>query len=232
MADEKPLKVYKGKLTDFTQDPANPNAGSPRGNALIELSLREYKAGRSLLSDANGVLIGGNKTQKQAAEVGMQEVIVIETEGDALIVHKRKDLDLLADEKAREMAYMDNRSAEVNLAWDANQVAADIAAGLDLSLMFYDDELDKIGGVAEPDEVEEKGDDPFPEMALQPFEHYDYVMLIFRDHFDWSRALDLFGLQKEGFTVTKKHRKVGLVRVIDGRKVLELCALSSPAANG
>jgi hypothetical protein len=98
--------------------------------------------------------------------------------------------------------------------------------------MFYDDELDRIGGVAEAEEESEKGEDPFPEMALQPFEHYDYVMLVFRDHFDWSRALDLLGLQKEGFSVTKKHRKIGLVRVIDGRKVLDLCASSSPAANG
>jgi len=36
---------------------------------------------------------------------------------------------------------MDNRAAKVNLAWDANQVAADLATGVDLSLMFYDDAL-------------------------------------------------------------------------------------------
>lgn len=231
MVDEKPINVYKGKLADFSQDPENPNSGSPRGNAMIELSLREYGPGRSLLADANGVLIGGNKTQRQAEEVGLQEVIVVETEGEAIIVHKRKDLDLINDTRTRELAYMDNRAGELNLAWDANQVAADIANGLDLSLMFYDDELDKIAGKAEVEEDDQNEEDPFPEMALQPFEHYDYVMLVFRDHFDWSRALDLFGLQKEGFTVTKKQRKIGLVRVIDGRKVLELCASSFPAVN-
>lgn len=230
---EPDVKLYRKKLADFKQDEANPNAGSPRGNALIELSLREYGAGRSLLADADDVLIGGNKTQRQAEQVGMQEVIVVETEGEALIVHKRRDLHLDKDAKARELAYMDNRAGEVNLTWDANQVAADIAAGLDLSLMFYDDELDKIAGAALEEPGKEVADDEvFPEMELQPFEHYDYVMLVFKDHFDWSRALDLLGLRKEGFTVTKKQRKVGLVRVIDGRKVLALCESLSPAANG
>ena len=225
------VKLYRKRLTDFKQDEQNANAGSPRGNAMLELSLREYGAGRSLLADADDVLIGGNKTQRQAEQAGMQEVIVVETEGEALIVHKRRDLHLDQDAKARELAYMDNRAAEVNLAWDANQVAADIAAGVDLSLMFYDDELDKIAGevLAEPEEETEE--DVFPEMELQPFEHYDYVMLAFKDHFDWSRALDLLGLQKEGFTVTKKQRKIGLMRVIDGRKVLELCESLSPAVN-
>ena len=226
------VKTYRKRLADFKQDAENANAGSPRGNALLELSLREYGAGRSLLADADDVLIGGNKTQRQAEQVGLQEVIVVETEGDALIVHKRRDLHLDTDPKARELAYMDNRAGEVNLAWDANQVAADIATGVDLSLMFYDDELDKIAGAAAEEPEEEDAEDVFPEMELQPFEHYDYVMLVFRDHFDWSRALDLFGLEKQGFTVTKKQRKVGLVRVIDGRKVLELCESLSPAVSG
>lgn len=230
MADKEP-NVYRRKLTDFKQDPANANAGTPRGNAMIELSLREYGAGRSMLADANDILIGGNKTQRQAEEVGLEEVIVVETTGDQLVVVKRTDLDLAQDERARELAYMDNRAGELNLAWDANQVASDIAEGVDLSLMFYDDELDQLAGqlLLAPEEDEEV--DPFPEMALQPFEHYDYIMLVFRDSFDWSKALDLFGLQKEGFTVTKKQRKIGLVRVIDGRKVLERCGSSSPAAS-
>ena len=53
------------------------------------------------------------------------------------------------------------------------------------------DELDRIAGVPELEDDSGKDEDPFPEMALQPFEHYDYIMLVFRDHFDWSRALDL-----------------------------------------
>jgi hypothetical protein len=78
------------------------------------------------------------------------------------------------------------------------------------------------------------GGDPEPgpeEMALQPFEHYDYVVLMFKTTFDFERALDLFGIQREGFTIhsTKNYdatpkRKVGLGRVINGALVLNrLC---------
>lgn len=228
MAD-KELKVYRGKLAEFADDGENANAGTPRGNALLELSLREYKAGRSLLADGKGVLLGGNKTKKAATALGLDDVIVVETDGDELVVVKRVDLDLEKDEKARELAYMDNRAGEVNLRWDANQVAADIAEGVDLSLMFYDDELDKITGGAVEEDGGEEEKEAFPEMELQPFEHYDYVMLVFRDTFDWSQAVDFFGLEKQGFTVTKNQRKVGLIRVIDGRKALEKCGLSFQA---
>lgn len=75
----------------------------------------------------------------------------------------------------------------------------------------------------------DKGKDVFPEMELQPFEHYDYMMLVFRSTFDWSKALDLFGLDKAGFTVSRGKRKIGLCRVVDGRKVLEKCGLSFQA---
>ena len=72
-----------------------------------------------------------------------------------------------------------------------------------------------------------------PEMALQPFEHYDYIVLMFKTTFDFEHALDLFGIQKEGFTVrsSKKYddsprRKTGIGRVINGAVALDkLCNL-------
>ena len=67
-----------------------------------------------------------------------------------------------------------------------------------------------------------EGEGP-PEMALQPYEHYDYVMLLYRNVHDWRRAKQLFELEDEGFTLRDGlTRKVGLGRVIDGRKLFEL----------
>lgn len=227
----KEIKVYVSELAAFAQDTENANDGTARGNAVIEMSLRECGAGRSLLADADNRLIGGNKTHRQAEYAGIKEAIVVETDGSRLVVVKRTDLDLENDPKARQLAYLDNRAQELNLAWNPNQVAADVAAGMDLSLMFYDDELDQIiGDVLDEEEQEaESGKDVFPEMELQPFEHYDYMVLVFRSTFDWSKALDLFELDKAGFTVSRGKRKIGLCRVIDGRKVLEKCGLSFQA---
>lgn len=61
------------------------------------------------------------------------------------------------------------------------------------------------------------------EMELQAFEHYDYIMLLFRNALDWQQAKELFGLKNEGFTLRDgTTRKVGLGRVVDGKKALEI----------
>ena len=58
---------------------------------------------------------------------------------------QRTDLDLSDDTgAARKLAYYDNRSSSVGLEWDAEQILGDITAGLDLSAMFRQDELDEL----------------------------------------------------------------------------------------
>ncbi len=58
-------------LSDLVPDPDNANRGTERGAALLEHSLRQYGAGRSILADKNGVVIAGNKTLEQAAALGL-----------------------------------------------------------------------------------------------------------------------------------------------------------------
>jgi len=61
------------------------------------------------------------------------------------------------------------------------------------------------------------------EMELQPFEHYDYVLFLFRDQMDWLAAKEFFELKPEAFTLRDgERRKVGLGRVIDGHRLVEL----------
>ncbi len=65
-----------------------------------------------------------------------------------------------------------------------------------------------------------------PEMQLQPMEHYDYVVFMFRNALDWQRAKERLGLQHEGFTLRDgKTRRVGLGRVLDGQRLLDLLEL-------
>lgn len=72
---------------------------------------------------------------------------------------------------------------------------------------------------------------PVPEMELQAFEHYDYIVLLFRNSLDWQRAKDLFQIQEEAFTLRDgQTRKVGLGRVVDGKRAIELLVdLPAPA---
>ena len=72
-------------------------------------------------------------------------------------------------------------------------------------------------------------DDEIPEMELQPFEHYDYIMLVFRNDQDFSRACELLDIQEVQVKYPGGKSKIGLGRVVEGAKALEtLCKSSSP----
>ena len=136
------MSAQRRRVTDYTPDPANANRGTERGLFMLEESLQKTGAGRSIVVDRNGIIIAGNKTQQAALDNGIIEAIEVETDGNQLVVVKRRDLDLSSgDERARLLAYYDNRASQVGLEWDAEQLLADMEAGIDLSSMFSTDEL-------------------------------------------------------------------------------------------
>jgi len=143
MSKNKDIRVRRRKLSEYKDDPRNANSGSDRGNQMIDDSLDQVGPGRSLVADANDYLPAGNKTKQAAERAGIVDVIEVETDGDAIIVHKRKDWDLLSDDdkRARLYAYFDNRTSQVSLNWDASQIAADVESGLDLGMMFDPGEM-------------------------------------------------------------------------------------------
>lgn len=126
-------------------DKQNANQGTERGRALLLQSLQELGAGRSILVDRDGNIIAGNKTFEGAQEAGMT-VRIVKAERGELVAVQREDLDLNDPTgDARRLAYLDNRVAELDLAWDAEQLANDMAAGLELSeLGFLDVELQQL----------------------------------------------------------------------------------------
>jgi len=120
------------KLADLTPDPNNANLGTERGMNLLETSLAQFGAGRSILVDKHGKIIAGNKTAETAGSLGMDDVIVVETDGTKVVAVQRTDLDLDNDIKARELAYADNRISELDLNWDLEKLQKDLAEGIDL----------------------------------------------------------------------------------------------------
>lgn len=106
------------KLTDYKPLSRNPNKGTQRGTGILEQSVRELGAGRSILVDKNGVILAGNHAQEAFVNAGIDDVIEVQTDGKKIVVVKRTDLD--ADSSAgKKMAIMDNRTSEQGLAWDA-----------------------------------------------------------------------------------------------------------------
>jgi len=151
-------------IDKLTPDARNANQGTKRGLDLLDESLRQNGAGRSVLLDKHNRVIAGNKTVERAADVGIDDVVIVDSDGSKLVAVRRTDLDLETDPRARQLAYADNRVAEVDLAWDPSQIAADLEAGLDLSGMFYPEELSAILEQAGNELLEADAEPPEPEI--------------------------------------------------------------------
>ena len=111
------------KITDFIPDGMNANSGSESGRRLLHESFAEFGAGRSILVDRHNNIIAGNKSASAALDNGIREAIVVETDGDTLVVVKRVDVDI-DTAKGREMAIADNAIARNNLVWDESALNA------------------------------------------------------------------------------------------------------------
>jgi hypothetical protein len=142
------------KLSELVQDPANANAGTLRGKTAVEVSLASCGAGRSIVTDKNGVILAGNKTAAAAQLAGLnQEVILVDSDGSQLVVVRRTDLDA-SDTKAKTLAVADNRTAEIGLEWNP-AVLKDLSTVLNLQPYFSTGELKEI---IEPNAEEAEGD--------------------------------------------------------------------------
>jgi DNA modification methylase len=150
------------KISELQLDARNANKGTKRGNEAVAHSLKEYGAGRSILVDKAGRIIAGNKTCRNAASAGIEDVILVPTDGKSIIAVQRLDLDLATDDKAKQLAIADNRAGELGLEWDA-AILGELASELDLRPFFTDGELNSIV----PDSTDEE-EDEVPEPPVEP----------------------------------------------------------------
>lgn len=114
-------KVIETNIELLVPDNKNFNKGTEYGNHLMDESLRKFGLGRSILLDKNDRIISGNKTAEKAAELGFENVLVVETDGNTLVAVKRKDVDL-DSAKGREFALADNATGKANLCFDTDLI--------------------------------------------------------------------------------------------------------------
>jgi len=112
-------KIVETKIDELIPDGKNANKGTEYGQSLVEKSLRKFGAGRSILIDKNNKIIAGNKTVENAANIGLDDVIIVEADGSKIIAVKRNDIDLDSEE-GRELAIADNATAKANIDWDVD----------------------------------------------------------------------------------------------------------------
>lgn len=106
-------------LDALTLDGRNFNRHTEQGMSLLEKSLRELGAGRSILVDKDNNIIAGNGIVEAAGKAGITRVRVVEVQGDELVAVKRTDMSL-DSHKGRKMALADNATAAADLSWDTD----------------------------------------------------------------------------------------------------------------
>jgi hypothetical protein len=122
---------------------------------MIERSLREFGAARSLVVDERGVILAGNGTAEAAAAIGIERVLVIPADGRTLVAVQRTDL---SPSQKAEYGVADNRSSDLS-EFDGKALNALLEdhADLDLSPYFTDDEFKAL-----VDDIDEEEEPPAP----------------------------------------------------------------------
>ena len=132
-------------MDEIKFDKRNYRKHDKRNKSLIKKSLEKFGAGRSIVVDAEGEIIGGNGVYEQAQKLGLKTKIV-ETDGSELVVVKRTDLKT-DDEKRKALAVMDNSTSDTS--------------EFDLELLTTDFSVDELEdfGIELPEEEEEEEDE-------------------------------------------------------------------------
>lgn len=162
--------VRRVKLEDIGFDQDNANLGTLRGAEVLDRSLDELGAGRSVVLDKNLVTIGGEKTQIAYRNNGGENVILVETQGDELVAVVRTDLDLYDedDRRGRLLSIIDNWASQISLKLDPKRIVEEYnkpedVSGLNLSGYVEEDEIEsfraKLAADVAPDDFPEYDDD-------------------------------------------------------------------------
>jgi ParB-like chromosome segregation protein Spo0J len=137
----------------------------------------------------------------------------------------------LTDKQKRLFVIADNRLAEVGGGWDEKILEKEIQDILkntdyDIGEFGFDEQFvyDIISkNLEENSEVSDEMAEKFPQMELQAFESYDYIVLFFKDSRDFLNVAQRIGVKRVLMNRPEdKTKKVGIGRLIRGEKIIEL----------
>lgn len=149
--------MAKNKISDFKPQRKNANKHTARGLGMLDKSMGEGGFIGAMTSAADGEIFDGSARLETAYERFGEDVepIIVDADGTRPIIVRRIDIPSADDPRAKKLAIAANRIASVDLDWDAD-ILASIADEVDISDMFFDDELEAI-----VDQDEEKINEPY-----------------------------------------------------------------------
>lgn len=144
-------------MDEIKFDKRNYRLHNDENKRVINKSLKELGAGRSIVIDKDGEIIAGNGVYEQAKKLGIKTKIV-ETDGSELVVVKRTDL-ATGDDKRKKLALADNAASDTS-EWADELLREDWTPDVlaDFGVVFPDVDV--------PDEMQEQEKDEHVEELL------------------------------------------------------------------
>lgn len=201
-------------------NPDNPNRHSAHQIQILAAIIEEQGWRAPItVSKRSGLIVRGHGRLEAALLMGCDAVPVDEQDYES---EAEELADLLADNRLSELAELDEG--------DLKRVIERLRGAdpeFDVELTgFMEDEIAKLFN-----EDEDEGElETIPRMECQPFEHHDYLVFMFHDLRDWMLALQLIGVREVDYSITRKTKKLGVGRVLSGKRLIELAQKASDHA--
>jgi hypothetical protein len=217
-----PIYCAHTRLVDpntLKPNPANPNRHSAHQIQLLASIIQEQGWRNPItISKRSGLLVRGHGRLEAALLIGCEVVPVDEQD----YASEAEELaDLLADNRLAELAELDEDELKRLL-----KSIQESDPSFDLELTgFAEDEIRRLFEDDDPaDDLE-----TIPHMECQAFEHHDYLVFMFHDLRDWMQVLQLMGVREVDYSITRTTQKIGIGRVLHGKRLIELCKRAAMA---
>jgi len=174
-------------------------------------SIKQFGFLTPCIVDKNNVLVTGHGRVQAADSIGMLEVPCIRA-------------DNLSEEQVKAFRIADNRLQDLSY-FDESKVVSELQDLMDVEFPIWLTGFDDFNGMEIADfdvdeETEEQDKRVLPKMDRLMDEHHDYIVFLFDNKYDWIRTCDLFKIRRVNASVMPDKTKIGIGRVIDGKKLL------------
>jgi hypothetical protein len=201
-------------------NPANPNRHSAHQIQLLAAIIQEQGWRAPItLSNRSGLIVRGHGRLEAALLMGCDKVPVDEQD----YANEAEELaDLLADNRLSELAELDEADLKKVI-----EKLREADPSFDVELTgFMEDEIAKLFAEEDVEDALET----IPRMECQAFEHHDYLVFMFHDLRDWMLALQGMGVIEVDYSISRTSKRIGIGRVLNGKRLLQLIEAGGKAA--
>lgn len=193
------MEIEYVKINELKPYERNAKMHSAEQVDYIANSIKEFGWQQPVVIDSDNVIVIGHGRVLAAKKLGIEEAPCVRASE-------------LTKEQIKALRLADNKTNESE--WDSALLDLDMLdLGIDMSMFGFE-------SVEEEFEKKQDKEKMLKSMELKAFEHYDYIVFVFKNQMDWLNAVNAFGLERvdAGYGKTKK---VGIGRVLDGARLLE-----------